>query len=130
MKRWYILICLLLLSGCSAEPPATKYRVVTQIEVTVSHDSQVYKRTYSTEPQLRSILNYLRTLRTYAPVPIAPDTFRSDAFRIILRRSDGSEVCYHQISDGFLQKDGGPWEKTDSHRAAALLRLLQTLDAS
>ena len=124
-----ILLLFMLLSGCSPVEYTPRNRVVTEIEVTVSHDDRVQTRTYHNDIQLRLLLNYLRTLDTYAPVPISPDTFRADAYRIILRRSDGSQSVYHQIADGYLQKDGGPWEKTDSHRAAALLRLLQVVDA-
>lgn len=121
---WFLM--LLMLSGCAARHE-TVYRVVTGVEVTVSHNAQVHTYRYTQPEKMSKVLNYLRSLRTYAPAPIAADTFRGDAFRIILERSDGTQVIYHQIADGYLQKDGGPWEATDEKHAANLLRLLQNL---
>lgn len=127
-KKSIVVILLLLLTGC-AEPVPPGYRVVERITVTVSHNAQVREYQYTQPEKMQSILHYLRRMKTYAPVPIAPETFRGDAFRIVLHRSDGTEAVYHQIADGYLQKDGSVWEKVDARHASSLLRLLELLNA-
>lgn len=118
-----------LLSGCGALT-GPEYRVVERITVTVSHNAQIREYEYTQPEKMQSILLYLRRMQSYAPEAIAPETFRSDAFRIILHRSDGTQTVYHQIADGFVQKNGGVWEKVDARHAASLLRLLELLNGS
>lgn len=117
----------LVLTGCVPHyEPA--YRVVTEVSVTVSHDARVRSYRYTDHPRIQAVLNYLRRLKTYTPRDIAPDTFRGDAFRIILHRSDGTQTVYHQIADGYLQKNGGRWLRTDPVHGSSLLRLLEELE--
>lgn len=126
---WKTALCVLsvvLLTGCGVQRQPN-YRVVTAISVTASHNQQITHYHYTRQEDMRAVLNYLRTLETFAPTLIAADTFRGDAFRITLHRSDGTQAVYYQIADGYLQKDGGPWLKTDSRHASALLRLLEAL---
>ena len=129
MRRVLLWILSLLLSGCTSHP-VRDYRVVTSIHVTVSHNAQVTEHRYTQPEDMHVILNYLRRLDTYAPVDISADTFRSDAFRIVLHCSDGSLTVYHQIADGYLQKNGGQWVKTDPTLASALRRILDSLSKS
>lgn len=125
----FVLVLLLLFTGCVPHyEPA--YRVVTAVSVTVSHQAQLRHYRYTDHPRIQAVLNYLRRLKPYAPQDIAPETFRSDAFRIILHRSDGTETVYHQIADGFLQKNGGPWHRVDPAHASSLSRLLGQLEQS
>lgn len=127
LQKCIALVMSVLLSGCGA-PSVPQYRVVEKITVTVSHNAQIREYAYTQPEKMQSILLYLRRMQTYAPEAIAPETFRSDAFRIILHRSDGTQTVYHQIADGFLQKDGGDWEKVDARHASSLLRLLELLN--
>ncbi len=128
MEKVLTWILSIMMSGLvvHAEP---EYHVVTDIAVTAAHNAEITEYRYSDTHQLREILNYLRRLDTYAPADIAADTFRSDAFRITLYLSDGSQTVYHQIADGYLQKDGGQWLKTDPKFASSLRRLLLRLEA-
>lgn len=123
----FALVLLLVLTGCVPHyEPA--YRVVTEVTVTASHNSQVRHYRYTDHPRMQAVLNYLRRLKTFAPNDIAPDTFRSDAFRITLHRSDGTQTVYHQIANGYLQKNGGRWLRIDPVHASSLLRLLGELE--
>ena len=126
MRKVLLWLLSLLLSGCVAQTPED-YQVVTGIDVTVSHNVQISQYQFTRPEDMHVILNYLRQLDTYAPVNISADTFRSDAFRIVLHRSDGTQVMYHQIADGYLQKNDGPWVKTDPRLASALRRILEGL---
>lgn len=129
LQKCIAVVMSVLLSGWGASDDPG-YRVVERITVTVSHNAQIREYQYTQPEQMQSILLYLRRMRLYAPANIAPETFRGDAFRFILHRSDGTQVIYHQIADGFLQKDGGAWQKVDERHAASLLRLLETLNGS
>lgn len=126
MRRVLLWLMSLLLSGCVAQAPEA-HQVVTGIDVTVSHNAQITQYQFTSPEDMHVILNYLRQLDTYAPVDISADTFRSDAFRIVLHRSDGTQAVYHQIADGYLQKDNGSWVKTDPRLASALRRILEGL---
>ena len=129
MRKVLLWILSLLFSGCVAHPPR-EYHVVTRIDVTVSHNAQITEYRFAQPEQLQAVLSYLRRLETYAPADISADTFRSDAFRIVLHRSDGTQTVYHQIADGYLQKNGGSWVKTDPTLASALRRLLESLSVA
>lgn len=122
---WFAL-SILLLSGCAPQRQPN-YRVVTAISVIASHNGEITHYQYTQPEDMRAVLNYLRTLETFAPEDIAADTFRGDAFRITLHRSDGTQVVYHQIADGYLQKDDGPWLKLGSRGASVFLWLLESL---
>ncbi len=128
--RKVLMWILSLLISCFVTEARPERQVVTEVEVTVSHNAQITEYQFSEPRQLQAVLNYLRRLDTYAPVEIDPDTFRSDAFRIVLHRSDGTLSVYHQIADGYLQKDGERWLKTDAKYASSLRRLLENLSTS
>lgn len=123
MRKILFWILSLMLTGCVAHAPLD-HQVVTRIDVTASHDNQIRSYQYTQAEDLHVILNYLRRLETYAPVDISADTFRADAFRIVLHLSDGAQTVYHQIADGYLQKNGGKWMKTDPKFASTFRRIL------
>lgn len=130
MRRLFCLLLALLLSGCSyPAPPGEAHgsRVVTAIEVTASVDGQLQHRLYTQEHKMQAVLSYLRLLQPQLRTTIDPETFRTDAFRIILTLSDGSERVYHQLHSDYVQIDGGIWRSIDPSAGATLVRILEEL---
>jgi hypothetical protein len=131
--RRICLLCLAwLLSGCTyAAPPGENHgsRVVQQVEITVYSDGQQRIHRYSDDQKMGAVLQYIRALKPSASVPIAPDTFRTDAYRITLRLSDGTQRIYHQLYDVYLMEDGGLWRGIDPSRGATLRQLLMLMES-
>lgn len=130
MRRFVILLAILLLGGCSyAAPPGECHgpRVVTAIDVTASMGGELLQYRYTNEEKLRVLLHYLRRVRPGGTVPITPDTFRTDAYRITLNLSDGTRAVYHQLYSDYLQKESGRWHSIDPTHGGALARLLKEL---
>lgn len=130
MRRIIFLLAALLLSACSyTAPPGEAHgpRVVTAVEVTASMEGEVSHYRYTQEEKVRTVLHYLRRAKPDRSVPITPDTFRTDAYRITLHLSDGTKSVYHQLYSDYLQKENGRWHSIDSAHGGALARLLQEL---
>ena len=130
MRRFFILLVALVLGGCSyAAPPGEDHgpRVITAIEVTASVDGALSHYRYTREEKIRTVMTYLRKAKPARSVPITPDTFRTDAYRITLYLSDGTETVYHQLYSDYLQNNNGRWHRIDSGHGSALARLLQEL---
>lgn len=130
LRRIFIVLLALLLTGCTYyAPPGESHasRVITAIEVTASESAQLRHYRYTTEEKMQAIMNYLRRVRPDLTTAISPDTFRTDAYRITLYLSDGTQTVYHQLYSDYLQKDGGLWRSIDAGQGAALSRLLHEL---
>ena len=126
----FTFIVFLLLCGCSyAAPPGENHgpRVVTAVEVTAAAEGELSQYRYTGEEKIRAVLHYLRRAKPDRSVPITPDTFRTDAYRITLHLSDGTKSVYHQLYSDYLQKENGRWHSIDSTHGSALARLLQEL---
>ncbi len=135
MKRISVLAFLALLSwaltGCTAKEPAQPLcRVVTGIQVTAAQDGNITHHSYTQPKQLEAVLNYLRLLDPYVSTAIQPDTFRTNAFRIVVSYSDGASTTYHQIYNEYLQTDGGTWKRIHTGYASRLPELLQKLSGN
>ena len=130
MRRILLIIAALLLSGCSyTAPPGENHgpRVVTSVEIIASSEGELSSYRYTKEEKIRAVMNYLRRAKPDRSVPITPDTFRTDAYRITLYLSDGSQAIYHQLYSDFLQKENGRWHSIDSAHGSALTRILKEL---
>lgn len=129
MKRLF-LVFVIFLAGCGYSPFGAKPhppRVITSIEVVASTEGQLHRYRYTDDDKMRLVMQYLRHIRPQLSMSISPDTFRTDAFRITLNLSDGTQTVYHQLHSDYLQKDNGTWKSIDSAKGAALLRLLKEL---
>lgn len=130
MRRLAVIFISLFLCGCTHyAPPGENHpvRVVTRIDVTGTQEGILRRYSYSTPDKMRAILSYIRSLEPDRFTPITPDTFRSDAYEIVLIQSDGSKTIYHQIYDEYLQKNDGPWQAIDKARGGSLPQLLALL---
>ena len=130
MRRLISVILLIFLSGCDHPAPTGKNhppRVITAIEVTASAEGQLTHYRYTSEEKMQAVMHYLRHIQPQLSTTISPDTFRTNAFRITLLLSDGTQTIYHQIHSDYLQKNDGVWHSIDSSKGAALLRLLEEL---
>lgn len=131
MRRYcLLLIAILFLSGCTHyAPPYENHpvRVVTAIDVTTTQQGEIYRFRYSSNEKMEAILKYLRSLEPDQFTPIEPDSFRTDAYEIILTLSDGSKTVYHQIYDEYLKKDNGRWQAINRAKGASLPQLLAGL---
>lgn len=130
MRRFFILLAVLLLAGCSyTAPPGENHspRVVTAVEVTASAEGELFQYRYTGEEKIRAVLHYLRRANPDRSIPITPETFRTDAYRITLYLSDGTKSVYHQLYSNFLQKENGRWHSIDPAHGSALARLLREL---
>jgi len=130
MRRFFMIIIALLLTGCSyAAPPGEAHgsRVITAVEVTATEEGQLRRYRYNTESKVRTLLAYLRRIKPELATNIDPDTFRTNSYRITLLLSDGTQSVYHQLHTEYLQKDGGLWRSIDPAHGSALVRILHEL---
>lgn len=131
MKRLLFLIffCFVFcfLGGCHPKKKAPPVRVVTGVSVTSTGSEGITDYTYTRDEKMESLLNYLRLLDPYITTGIAPDTFRSDTYEIIVTYSDGNHTTYRQIYNDYLQTESGAWKKIDPKQGAKLSDLLHSL---
>ncbi len=129
MKRRFLAVFSLLtvaLAGCRLQKD-TVPRTVVRVSVTASHNSEIFYREYTEYGEMEAVLNYLRLLDPTVPSPYAADTFRSDAYEIIVHYSDGDATTYHQIYHDYLKTNDGRWLKINAVRGEKLLSLLQSM---
>lgn len=128
MRIFYMILLVIILCGCNQEEAVGRPdRVVIGITVTASVDGKHIHRHYREEPSIRAVLYYLRSLDPQIITNMEPDSYRTNAYRIILEMSDGSEVIYHQLHNDFLQKNGEAWKTIDPVAGASLPKLLAKL---
>lgn len=131
MRRFLIiLVVFMLFTGCTHYAPSGEnhpVRVVTSIDVSTTENGEILRYHYTATEKMETILKYLRKLNPDQFTPITPDTFRTDAYEIILNLSDGSQTVYHQIYDEYLKKNNGPWQRIDRGQGSALPQLLASL---
>ena len=120
----FILFICCLAGGCGRRQPQKGVRVVTSVTVTSTHESQLRTQTFTDSEKMEIILNYLRKLDPYTRTHIAPDSFRSDAYEIIVSYSDGNHSVYRQIYDQYFQVPDGSWRKIDPGHGGQLLGIL------
>ena len=114
-RRFFIILILILLccSGCGKRKAQDTVRVVTSIEITATRDGRLLRRTFTDSEDLHSILQYLRKLDPYTPTELSPDSFRTDAYQILVFYSDGEQAVYRQIYDRYFQIPDGSWRVID-----------------
>lgn len=115
MKKCFVLLLLAItaLGGCGKQESPPGIRVVTEITVTAIRDGKLERRQLTKNADMQRILNYLRRLDPYNKTAIAADTFRTDAYEIIVSYSDGDHATYRQIYDQYLQIPDGSWRRID-----------------
>lgn len=125
--NFIMLICFcIIMCGCGADVP--DIRIVTGITVTEYRNGQSVEHTFTQDQKTSFILNYLRILDPYISVPLSPDTFRTDTYRITVTYSDGNSTHYNQIHHNYFQTENGNWKRIDPDIGARLQGILQSLD--
>ena len=130
MRRFFIILFLLLLPGCTYyAPPGENHadRVVTKVTVMVTQRGEPLVYQYTDPEKMGTVLTYLRTLGPARCAPIAPETFRTASYHIQLTLSDGSQTVYRQLHDSYLQRNDGPWRVIEAPKGATLLPLLRLM---
>ena len=133
MKRSFAMIILLslLLTGCSDindETPGQP-NLVTGISAVYRKGAMELTRNYSNQEKVRSVLNYLRHLRTYGTPETDPDAAEGSRIQITLTFSDGSQKIYDQWADQYLRSDGGPWQLISTEQGQDLYLLLGMMES-
>ncbi len=125
MKKFaVILILVLLLSGCATRrAPVTQ--VVTGIQIEFLRPEGVLTRTYSQQESIQSILNYLRIIRPFGP--IIPENTHEITCRFTLRYSHGPDSIFVQQGYDYLRRDDGEWQQIDGTQAQLLYPMLLLL---
>ena len=130
MRYLFVILIAFMLCVCTHyAPPGENHpvRVVTQIDVTAIQDGKITQSSYCDTEKMEAVLQYLRKLKPLRHSPITPDTFRTDAYEIVLTMSDGSKNVYHQIYDSYIQKNNGPWQTIENSFGDYLPQLLQMI---
>ena len=127
----WILLFTLCLSGCTRleRPTEGSPRVVTRIEASFDSGTLTLHRQYSDSEKLRSVLTYIRCLKTYGKPD--PDEVITAGNRgtILIFFSDGSTKTYEQRGDQFLRQDGGSWQYIYPEQAQEFPLLLGMMES-
>lgn len=120
----WLLLTVLLFGGCAVQRQEPVYRVVTGVEVEYTQDGKIICRTYNRQESMRSVLNYLRLLEG-GTVAVPPES--SESCKFTLRYSHGPDTVILQRGTGYLQRNGGLWQRVDSNQGQLLYPLLLLL---
>ena len=127
-KIWILAALVFLLSGCGGtQLNAHPIRVVTQIQVTGTENGQTWHKNFIAPEKLDAILLLLRQLQPGKAEHLDPETFRTDAFEMVVSYSDSSCTVYHQLFHHYLQIDGADYRPIREASAAQLAQLLKDL---
>ena len=131
MRKIFITALLLLavLSGCGKQEKPQSIRFITGITVTSIRDGHLERRQLTKSAPMQRIMNYLRQLDPYNKTGISADTFRTDAYEIIVSYSDGNHATYRQIYDQYLQLPNGSWRCIDPKLGNKLPEILDALSS-
>ena len=131
MKRIFfawVFLTSLVLPGCDGtQGEVTPVRVVTQIQVTATENGQIWQKTFSNPDKMGAVLHCLRTMEPGKVVPIAPDSFRTDAYEITVSYSDGNHTVYQQLYHQYLQRDSQGYREISERPAVRLVQLLRSM---
>ena len=126
-----VLLIALLIMGCSnvnQETPGQP-NLVTGITAVCRKGAMELRRSYANPEKVRSVLNYLRLLKTYGPPETDPSAAEGQHIQITLTFSDGSQKIYDQWADQYLRSDGGPWQLISPEQGQELYLLLGMMES-
>lgn len=132
MKKWFLLLLTsLLLLGCSnidREEPG-RPRVVTRIQASYDSSTMSLRRDYTDAEKMQAVLTYLRCLGPYGSAAPDTETAADPRVHIRLHYSDNTVKDYVQLSDQYLQIDGGAWQQIPVDRAQEFPVLLGLMES-
>ncbi len=131
MKRrfWALaFLAAMTLHGCGGtQPDPEPLRVVTQIQVTGSQNGQIFQKTFTDMEKMEAVLHCIRRLDPGKACEITPDSFRTDAYEIVVSYSDGDRTVYRQLYHQYLQIDSQHYREIKEGPAFQLAQLLNQL---
>ena len=120
-----LLVCMLIMCGCSKNHTKPVYEVVTSVDVLTARDGQLLRRHYATAEKMRPVLLYLRTLKHTTLSEAVTEPEGEDVFLIAVGLSSGRKRYYRQAKHRYFSFDGGPWRGIEPTSAAGLYSILQ-----
>ncbi len=129
MKRWLSLACLvLLLSGCHRRQETTvKQNLVTEITITCQTDAQRIERRYTSQDKMRSVLLYIRSIKTPFDAPQQPQEERGEQVDITTVTVDKTTKTYRQQGLRYFREGDGKWRAIDPEKGANLWLIIKLL---
>ena len=132
MRKITILLLLAVtLCGCcnvDKEVPGQP-NLVTGITAVYRKGAMELRREYFQPEKVRSVLNYLRLLKTYGPPDTDPTATEGGKIQITVSFSDGTQRVYDQWADQYLRSDGGPWQLISPEQGQELYLLLTMMES-
>ena len=121
------LLAAMLLIGCGKKE--TLVVVVERVDVVCVHDGETLLRTYSQSPKMTALLSYLQWLAPKHRADCDPEKLPGDIYQLTLFLSDGGKTVYRQKTNGYLQKNNGPWGNINPEKGVLLYTLLEQMES-
>ena len=126
-KLLALLLIATMLTGCGRQQELAV--VVERVDVICAYSGKTLLRTYSQSPKMTVLLSYLQWLAPKHRADCDPEKLTGDVYRITLFMSDGEKAVYRQKTNGYLQKNEGPWECIDPEKGKQLQLLLEAMES-
>ncbi len=126
-----VLIVSIMLCGCSRQKENTvgQPKLVTRITAVFDSGTIRLERSYTDSDKMRSVLTYLRCLKTYGTVEPGSGMEEGDQATITLHYSDGTTKVYDQRDSQYLRVSGGDWKAIKPEQAQELPLLLGLMES-
>jgi len=121
----------MLLNGCArqGENSGSQPKLVTRITAVFDSGTIRLERSYTDSDKMRSVLTYLRCLKTYGTAQPQPGTAGDEHATITLHYSDGTTKIYDQQGSQYLRVSGGDWKAIKPEQAQELPLLLGLMES-
>lgn len=130
MKRWLTLTCLLmlLLSGCwRGQETSVKEKLVTQITITCNTDDGQIQRYYTSQDKMRSVLLYIRSVKTPFDAQQQPQEGEGVQVKIVTVTADQTVKTYWQQGLHYFREGEENWRAIDPEKGANLWMIIKLL---
>ena len=131
MKKAGMILALLqvvaMLAGCGKRQALAV--VVERVDVVCVYGEETLLRTYSQSRKMTALLSYIQWLAPKHKADCDPAALPGDVYQLTLFLSDGGKTVYRQKTNGYLQKNNGPWENIDPKKGAVLHTLLEEMES-
>lgn len=129
MKRWLLLVCVaLLLAGCGPRVDTTvRKNLVTEIIITCQTDTETVERRYTSQAKMRSVLLYIRSVRSPFDAPQQPQEGEGKRVCITTVCADQTKKEYWQVGERYFKEGDGNWRQIDSEKGAYLWTIIKLL---
>ncbi len=130
MKKRYLFLALalaLLLGSCRRTDHAVKHNVVTQITITCQTEEGLLQRHYTSQDKMRSVLLYIRSIRSPFSAAEAPGEGSGAQVSITTVSADKTTKVYRQQGQHYFQEGDGNWKTIDPEKGANLWRIIKLL---